>query len=188
MSGNYFCPYCMASMPPVESREGPRKRLCCRNCGYPAESAALARHEEEEKAAARPTILCIDDDKLLLGLFVNALELNGFRPLIAADGPSGIALARRERPDAILVDIMMPGMTGFDVCRALRGDDAFRHTPIIVVTALSDPRIEPKALQAGATLAMQKPYETSKLIEIIRRALPGPAAPAPDPPSPASGR
>ncbi|MFB3819821.1 MAG: response regulator [Candidatus Methylomirabilales bacterium] len=174
MSGNYFCPYCMSNMPPVEYREGSRRRMSCRNCGYPIETAALA--VDDAPARARPTILCIDDDKLLLGLFVNALEAHDFRPITAADGPSGIELAKKERPDAILVDVMMPGMTGFDVCRALRGDASFRDTPIIVLTALTDPRIEPKALQAGATLAMQKPYETTKLVQTIRKVLSRPAA------------
>jgi DNA-binding response OmpR family regulator len=164
----------MSNMPPVEYREGSRRRMSCRNCGYPIEAAALTT--DDAPARVRPTVLCIDDDKLLLGLFVNALEAHDFRPITAADGPSGIELARKERPDAILVDVMMPGMTGFDVCRALRGDDAFRSTPIIVLTALTDPRIEPKALQAGATLAMQKPYETTKLVETIRKLLSRPPA------------
>lgn len=168
MSGNYFCPYCLSNMPPVEYREGGRRRLSCRNCGYPVETARL---EQQEEAPRRPKILCIDDDKLLLGLFTNTLEVNDFQPLTAADGASGIELAKKERPDLILVDVMMPGMTGFDVCRALRGDPAFRATPIIVFTALTDPRIEPKALQAGATLVMQKPYETKLLLEAIRKTL-----------------
>jgi CheY-like chemotaxis protein len=155
-------------MPPVQYREGSQTRLSCRNCGYPVESASLAQEDEERR---RPKVLCIDDDMLLLGLFTDSLEVNDFQPLTAKDGPSGIELARKERPDLILVDVMMPGMTGFDVCKALREDPAFRDTPIIVLTALTDPRIEPKAMQAGATRVMQKPYHTKRLIETIRETL-----------------
>jgi CheY-like chemotaxis protein len=158
----------MSNMPPAEYRDAGRRRLSCRNCGYPVDVATL---EEERPTPRRPKILCIDDDKLLLGLFTDSLAMNDFQPLTASDGPSGIELAAKERPDLILVDVMMPGMTGFDVCKALRADPALQRTPIIVLTALGDPRIEPKALAAGANLVVQKPYDTKRLIEVIRKTL-----------------
>ncbi len=177
MSPNYFCPYCMSTMPPVEFRDGGRLRLSCGNCGYPVDTEA--GFEAVPEAPHRPKVLCIDDDRLLLGLFVDALEANGFQPLTAANGPAGIEMAKKERPDLILVDVMMPGMSGIDVCRTLRAQPGLAATPIIVVTALSDSRIPPKANEAGATMVMQKPYETTHLIEAIRKTLPqAPGAPA----------
>ncbi len=169
MSQNYFCPYCMSSMPPVEFRDGGRRRLSCGNCGYPIDTAEGFNPETD--VPRRHKVLCIDDDRLLLGLFVDALQANGFQPLIATDGSAGIEMAKKERPDLILVDVMMPGMSGIDVCRTLRAEPAFVKTPIIVVTALSDPRVGPKATEAGASMVMQKPYETKRLIEAIRKTL-----------------
>lgn len=166
MSGDYFCPYCMTSAPPVEYADGDERRFSCRNCGYPVEAGSVP-----PEGVRRPKILCIDDDKLLLGLFVSTLEVNGFEPVTASDGPSGLALARQLRPDLILVDVMMPGMSGIEVCKTIRSDPELRDTPIITITALTDKRIESKALEAGATLALQKPHDAHRLIEAIKTAL-----------------
>ena len=99
------------------------------------------------------------------------LEVNGFEPVTVSDGPSGLALARQLRPDLILVDVMMPGMSGIEVCKTIRSDPELRDTPIITITALTDKRIESKALEAGATLALQKPHDAHRLIEAIKAAL-----------------
>jgi putative two-component system response regulator len=164
----FLCPYCLSNQPPVETREGGRARLSCKNCGYPVERGLLA---QPETPVHRPRILCIDDDRLLLGLFVHMLELNDFEPLTAPDGPAGIEAARKERPDLILVDVMMPGMSGFEVCRQLRTYPALQNIPIIMFTALADARVEPKALAAGATQALQKPFDPKELIEVLRTVL-----------------
>ncbi|HTU02928.1 MAG TPA: response regulator [Candidatus Sulfotelmatobacter sp.] len=174
----FVCPYCMSNQPPLEYREGGKVRLSCKNCGYPVEAATLAG---TDGGGRRPRILCIDDDRLLLGLFTSMLELHDFEPLTAQDGPSAIEIATRERPDLVLLDVMMPGMSGFDVCRKLRSVPALQKTPIIMFTALSDSRVEPKALAAGATMAIQKPFDPKKLIDVLRAALkqdPGSASPA----------
>ena len=163
----FICPYCFSNQPPLEYREDGKVRLTCKNCGYPVEVAAIANAE----AARRPRVLCIDDDRLLLGLFTSALDLHGFELLTAHDGPSGIELAKKDPPDLVLLDVMMPGMSGFDVCRTLRSLPALQKTPIVMFTALSDPRVGPKAMAAGATLAVQKPFDVKKLVEVLRAAL-----------------
>ena len=120
---------------------------------------------------ARRKILCIDDDPLLLDFLVVLLKNNEFQALTATDGPSGIAIARRERPNLILLDVMMPGMDGFEVCRRIRGDPVLRDTPVIILTVMTDPKLNVKGFRAGATLAIRKPFETTKLIDTIKTAL-----------------
>ena len=99
---------------------------------------------EDSPAAARPaTVLWIDDDPLLLGLCVGVLEGHGYRVLAAGDGAAGLAIARQERPDVILLDVLMPTMSGFEVCEHLRADPRLQDTPIMLLTALRHPTVRP---------------------------------------------
>jgi len=127
--------------------------------------------DKDNVVFGKPKVLCIDDDKLLLGLVKHTLEGAEFEALIAADGPLGIAMAKKERPTLILLDVMMPEMDGFEVCRRMRADPILKDIPIIIVTAMVDPKLNVKGFQAGATLAIQKPYDPRKLIATIKTAL-----------------
>jgi putative two-component system response regulator len=91
-------------------------------------------------------------------------------PLVASDGAAGLALAKRERPDLILLDVMMPHVDSFEVCRQMRADPDLQTTPIII-TAMADPKLSVKGFKAGATLAMHKPLETQRVFDIITTAL-----------------
>jgi DNA-binding response OmpR family regulator len=164
----YFCSHCNTNQATFEYLDGKHLMVRCQICGYPVEEGVAG---EEAVVFARPKILCIDDDQLLLSLLANLLKDNDFQALTAQDGPSGIEIAKRERPALILLDVMMPGMDGFEVCRRMRTDSALKDTPIIIVTAMTDPKLNVKGFQAGATLATKKPYETAKLINTIRTAL-----------------
>ncbi len=180
MTVTRFCAHCNANQPTFEYMVGKQRRARCRVCGYPIEEKVAEKIAEktEDKVAdqeavvsGRPRILCIDDDQLLLSLVRDLLEGNNFEPLTAADGVSGIEIAKREQPDLILLDVMLPGMDGFEVCRRMRADPTLKDTPIIIVTAMTDPKLSAKGFQAGATLATKKPYETAKLINTIKTAL-----------------
>lgn len=164
----YFCPYCNSNQPGFEYWEGERLRICCPACGHPVEEVTANRWA---LSFERPKILCIDDDQLLLGLFADTLKGHDFHPLTASDGPSGIALAKQERPDLILVDVMMPNVDGYEVCSRMRADPDLKDLPIIIVTAILDPKLNVKAIQAGATLAMRKPFDPDQLIRLIRTTL-----------------
>jgi putative two-component system response regulator len=168
MAATYYCPHCGSNQPSYEYWEQGELKARCLTCGYPISEAAIGG---TSAPGARSKVLCIDDDRLLLGLFVNLLEDSEFEALVAADGPSGIALAQRERPAIILLDVMMPGIDGFEVCRQMRADPVLRETPIIILTAMVDPKLNVKGFQAGATLAMQKPFEPQKLLSTIKTAL-----------------
>ncbi len=168
MAATYFCPHCGANQPSYEYWEHGELKARCLTCGYPIDEAPSGA---ASPSTAQGKILCIDDDKLLLGLFAHLLKDSEFEALVATDGPSGIALAQRERPALILLDVMMPEMDGFEVCRRMRADPALKDTPIIIVTAMVDPKLNVKGFQAGATLAMHKPLDPQKLINTIKTAL-----------------
>jgi CheY-like chemotaxis protein len=120
---------------------------------------------------SRPLILYIDDDRFLLTLGADVLDLHGFRTVIAPDGPLGIETAHTVRPDLILLDLVMPGMDGFEVCRRLRALPDFRDTPIILFTARQDLKVDVAALEAGATVTLRKGYDSTELISTIQRLL-----------------
>jgi predicted signal transduction protein with EAL and GGDEF domain len=96
-------------------------------------------------------VLVVDDDpgaRLLVG---TALEMAGFRVVTAADGPAALSLFRAEPADCVVLDVVMPGMSGFDVCSALRGMPECRHVPILMQTSLDDMESVNRAYNAGAT-------------------------------------
>jgi putative two-component system response regulator len=103
-----------------------------------------------------PLILAVDDEASNLQLLRQILQ-SGYRLLFAKDGERALALARGERPELILLDVMMPGMSGYDVCRQLKADPATCAIPVIFVTALGDPRDEVVGFDAGAVDYITKP-------------------------------
>lgn len=104
----------------------------------------------------RPRILLVDDQVTNLQVLRHILQAD-YRLLIATDGPRALQIARQQRPDLILQDIMMPGMDGYEVCRALKQDPQTAHIPLIFVTALSDARDEAQGFDAGAVDYITKP-------------------------------
>jgi DNA-binding response OmpR family regulator len=106
------------------------------------------------------------------------LDQRGYRTLTADDGAVGIEIAQRDRPDVILLDVMLRGLSGFDVCRKLRAEDSLRHTPIILVTVLDNPRVPITGREAGATVTLRKPADPEIIITTIEQVLGQTDAPA----------
>lgn len=105
----------------------------------------------------RPTLLLVDDEASNLQVLRHTLQ-HDYRLLFAKDGPTALELAQRERPHLILLDVMMPGMSGHDVCRALKQDPATQAIPVIFVTALADVENEQLGLELGAVDYIIKPF------------------------------
>jgi two-component system alkaline phosphatase synthesis response regulator PhoP len=82
-------------------------------------------------------ILFVDDDALLRRLVRHMLEQGGYKVSLASSGKEGLTSARTQLPDLILLDLMMPGMNGFEVCREIRRDPRFSSTPVVMLTAMS---------------------------------------------------
>ncbi|ACI53191.1 response regulator receiver protein [Gluconacetobacter diazotrophicus PA1 5] len=116
-------------------------------------------------------VLTIDDSRTMQGMLRKALEGNGYDVIQGGDGVEGIEVlkAASPSPNAIITDINMPRMDGFEVIEAVRKMDQFKHLPIIVLTTESDPEKKARARAAGATGWIVKPFSTDSLVAAIRR-------------------
>jgi len=117
---------------------------------------------------AKETILIVDDETDLLDLIEYNLEKEGYNVLKAENGHEGIRLARKHRPDLIILDVMMPKMTGIEVCKVLKEDNDLKMKPVIFLTARGDEKTEIEGLDIGADDYLMKPISTSKLVSRIR--------------------
>lgn len=120
---------------------------------------------------AQKSILIIDDEPDLLEIIEYNLVKEGFRVFKTEDGAAGIEMARDAKPDLILLDLMMPGMNGYEVCEAIREDDAIKKIPIIFLTAKDDESSEIEGLNKGADDYITKPISTVKLISRVKAVL-----------------
>jgi adenylate cyclase len=118
-----------------------------------------------------PRILIADDNAMNLDILQTRLAIHGYDILTATDGEAALALARETQPDLILLDVMMPKLDGFEVCRRLRGDPALPFMPIILVTARTDPRDVVAGLEAGGDEYLTKPVDQAALVARVKSML-----------------
>lgn len=116
-------------------------------------------------------ILIVDDEKDFVEMIKLRLEASGYKVIPAFDGIQGVVLAKRNKPDLIILDVMMPAGDGYLVCERLKMSSFTRSIPIIFLTAKSRPEDEAKAYKVGAKYYLTKPYEKEVLLETVRRAL-----------------
>lgn len=114
------------------------------------------------------TILVVDDEVRAQALLRNLLEVEGYRVVCAGSGPETLALAPTARPDLILLDLMMPGMDGYEVCRRLRADPNTTSVPVIMLTALDDRASKLRGIEAGADDFLSKPFDVTELRARVR--------------------
>jgi adenylate cyclase len=118
-----------------------------------------------------PRILIVDDNLTNVKVLQTRLAAEGYEIGTAADGEEGLAAARQHAPDLILLDVMMPKLDGFEVCRRLRADAGFPFTPIIMVTAMSDSKDVIAGLEAGGDEYLTKPVDHAALAARVRSML-----------------
>jgi len=119
---------------------------------------------DEAGVGTPSTILIIDDAPANLGVIVELLEERGFRILVAREGEEGLRRAEFARPDLILLDVTMPGMGGFEVCRRLRAGRTTRDIPVVFMTASSDVRDKVRGFEAGGVDYVTKPFEPGEVL------------------------
>jgi DNA-binding response OmpR family regulator len=120
---------------------------------------------------SKGTILIIDDEKDLIELVRYSLEKEGFDAIGAVDGTSGLAIATRHAPDLVVLDLMMPGMDGLEVCQRLRGDSRTRRIPIIMLTAKATEADRVLGLELGADDYVTKPFSPRELTARVKAVL-----------------
>ncbi|HEY3312161.1 MAG TPA: response regulator transcription factor [Anaerolineales bacterium] len=110
-------------------------------------------------------VLVIDDEPKIVEICRDYLKASGFEVVSASDGPQGLSAARREKPDLIVLDLMLPGMDGLDVCRSLRRESS---TPIIMLTARVEESDKLVGLELGADDYITKPFSPRELVARVR--------------------
>lgn len=117
------------------------------------------------------TILIIDDTPQVCRALAKLLELEGYQVEFCLDGASGLLMAAELRPHLILLDVLMPGMDGLEVCRRLRQHTALSGIPIVLVTGLVDEDSRVAGLEAGADGFLSKPCSQPELRDVVRTIL-----------------
>jgi DNA-binding response OmpR family regulator len=118
-----------------------------------------------------PTVVVVDDEKDILELVRYHAEKAGFTCLAAGDGATALRLVRQARPDLLILDLMLPGLDGFEVCRQLRRDPATAELPIIMLTARGEEVDRVVGLEVGADDYVVKPFSPRELIARIKAVL-----------------
>jgi CheY-like chemotaxis protein len=132
---------------------------------------AYDEHDRPESAAqptAAPEILLVDDQALILALTSDLLRAAGFRVATVNGGAEALVAARTSHPAAILLDVEMPGLNGFETCRRLKADPATATIPVALFTASQDPHLTHEAYAAGAEGTIPKSVNAERLAHAVR--------------------
>jgi two-component system alkaline phosphatase synthesis response regulator PhoP len=113
-------------------------------------------------------ILVVDDEIDLVETLRFPLELEGYNVLVSHDGEDALNQARKEKPDLILLDLMLPKLDGYKVCRLLKFDERYKHIPVLMLTAKTQEKDKILGMETGADEYITKPFEMDYLIEKIK--------------------
>lgn len=116
-------------------------------------------------------ILVVDDDELVLIALTELLKPRGYEVLTALSGPSALDLLCRDRADLIILDIIMPEMSGLEVCRKIRDMEGYQDVPIMLLTAKSADEDKQEGMEAGADLFLPKPISPQRLLQLVDEAM-----------------
>ena len=126
---------------------------------------------QSQADAMQKTILIVEDNELNMKLFNDLLEAHGYRTLQTRNGKEALELTRLHKPDLILMDIQLPEVSGLQVTRWIKQDEALRHIPVIAITAFAMKGDEERILAGGCEAYMSKPISILKFLETVRRFL-----------------
>ncbi|MHC4608564.1 MAG: response regulator [Planctomycetota bacterium] len=116
-------------------------------------------------------VLVVDDEQYILDVLEHFLEAAGYKVTTTEDPEEALSLAREQAPDAVLLDILMPRMDGFDLCQMLRDHPQTKDVPIVFVTALGDEVSRMRGRVSGGTAYLQKPFTKSEILEAVHAAV-----------------
>ncbi len=129
--------------------------------------AAMSTSNKERIAQTGITIVVADDDPSILDFAFRAISKSGHRVLRADRGDSALALVREEKPRLVFLDVLMPGLDGLEVCKAIRADDALSRTPVVLLSAMGESRLADAVQLAGANDYLTKPMRLEALRALV---------------------
>ena len=118
-------------------------------------------------ATSSKTIMIVEDNELNMKLFNDLLEINGYNVVQTPDGRDALELARKHKPDLILMDIQLPEISGMDITKMLKADAELKHIPVIAVTAFAMKGDEEKFIEGGCEAYISKPISVASFLETI---------------------
>lgn len=116
-------------------------------------------------------VVLIEDSKVLGTALCGALKVEGVEVSWAENGVQGVALAKQVKPDLVLLDLMLPKLSGFEVCKLLKTDESTWRIPVVIMSTLADPESRLRAQEAGADYFIPKPYDLASTMDEIKKYL-----------------
>jgi DNA-binding response OmpR family regulator len=113
-------------------------------------------------------ILVVDDSQDMRAILSMRLRINGYEVIMAQDGQEGLDRARADAPDLIILDLMLPKIDGYEVCRILKFDDKYKNIPVIILSALDQQEDREKAVGSGSDAYFIKPFDLELLLAKIK--------------------
>jgi len=117
-------------------------------------------------------ILIVDDDVMITTLMQSLVGIGGHQPIVVNDSTEALETAKSTDPDLITLDLMMPNLSGYDICELLRADPQFADTPIIIISAKEDTQSREHAFALGANEYLNKPFNIDDFLDTIKRLTP----------------
>ena len=115
-------------------------------------------------------VLVVDDDPMMIEMVKDFLESHGYHVIPATTGEEALPKAEISKPDVLILDVMMPGMDGYETCRHMKQDARLSGVPVIMFTAGTDPKFPQRAFAAGADFCLSKPFDMDRLLNVVNMA------------------
>ena len=120
---------------------------------------------------SKKKILVVEDEPHIANIIKITLEAEGFEVLVANDGAEGLSVAKEQAPDLVVLDLMLPKIDGYKVCRFLKFDKRYSHIPVMLLSAMSDLNDKKLGEEVGADMFLSKPFKPDELLSHIDRLL-----------------
>ena len=129
---------------------------------------------KKSSSESRPFVMAVDDDPSVLRIIKTSLEQSDYLVKTALSGEEAFAILLKETPAVLILDVIMPGASGYDICRLIKRDVRLKNVPVVFLTSKSEPKDFKMGHDLGAVIYMTKPFKVQKLLHVVQMLCPGP--------------